>query len=297
MATPILTSLSGSVPGQDEEALRRARAAQQVQLQQQLGQTSLRGTGLSAARAAQRLAPGAITAAAGVEAAGLQQQQELAGQRAGTELARQRRETGAAVERERTAQGETLKTAEREQYEQLADEHQDTRRRITRADIAEERRLSQLGLDLDNDVFFLTDQQRKDLAALDESLVRDVFDRRRVFEQDEMGRKFSNEQQLQDWALASASSRQEFMDRSQQIQNEMRKEQALFEYALRDMSAVLKRGYMVRKGDLDGASKERLVNMKQDMEDMLRAKQDEAKAQQDRIKTFAYIGETVASIF
>jgi hypothetical protein len=95
----------------------------------------------------------------------------------------------------------------------------------------------------------------------------------------------------------SAQSEQEFKDRALAIDQEMQRESEMFKYILKDLEATLKRGYMIKKGDLDGQAQAEIIKMKQEYENMIRAKQDEDKARREQLEATVYAASLIGKVF
>jgi len=288
MATP-LQQLYDKVPGLDLTAEQQARNAANIQLKQQATQVLAQpqAQAFSGARQAQMLAPAAVQAQAQATAQAQQQQKQFLGQQAQLATAQQQMDAQARAQRAATEQASMLAAKEREQFEALADQQQATKRRITRDDIAAEKNLAQQGLILDNNVFLVSDKQYRDLANIDRTLAQMAFDDVRVFKQDEMGRKFSNELQLIHYAAQKAQTEQEFKMYAQAVEQEMKRRDIMFDVVLKDMKAVLERGYLAEKGDLDRTTRLKIE------QNVKRLEEDQAKRQRDASKKQALISGAI----
>jgi hypothetical protein len=284
MATP-LDQLYNKVPGLDLTAERQARSAANIQLKQQASQTLAQPQAqvMSSARQAQALAPAAVQLQAQAGAQAQAQQQQLLGQQAQSALRQQQLTSQLRTDRAAIEQQSMLAAKERQQFEALAAEQQATKRRITRDDIAAEKALAQQGLILDNNVFLVSDQQYKDLAKIDRDLARMAFDDVRVFKQDEMGRKFTNEQQLILYATQKAKSAQEFRSMARAVEQEMKRRDIVFDGVMKDMQQVLQRGYLNEKDDLDRDTRMQIER------NLRKLEEDQAKRQRDAAKKQALI--------
>lgn len=296
MATP-LQNLYNKVPGLDSTAEKQARAATNIQLKQQASQVAGQAPGLSGARAAQAIAPAAVQAQAQAGQQAQAQQQQLTGQQAQLALGQEQLGAQARTQRAATEQQSMLAQKEREQFERLAQAQQDTKRKITQEDIKAEKNLAQRGLILDNDMFFVSDKQYKDLANIDRGLAQKLFDDRRVFRENELGRGFANEVQLADYAVTKAKNQQELASYQQAIEQEMKRSEVMFQSAIDDLKDTLRRGFLKEKGDLDRASQYRMERTLRQLEQKQADDAKDAAQKQAIMNTVITIGSAALIAF
>lgn len=276
-----LANIANAVPVLDAEARKRAEQARQIQMAGALGQAPTASTtaGAPTARAlAQRAATAGVQAQATAELSArqrmLQNLQEVgtqALQAAGGEESVRQGQERLAGQTALTEAGRTAKTevagAERAQKVQM-----------TGQEAAEAERLQKLGIETDAKISFMTNKQRQDLSKLGRDVKQQLFDSRLQFERDGVGRKFRNERQMSDWAVSTASSREELMGRMQTIQQAAEKEIIMMKAAAARLEQALKQGFGDEQRELDQASKERMIRAKADLEKEIQAKEARAAA-------------------
>jgi hypothetical protein len=205
--TDMLKGIARNLPGTDSEAEKRRRAAQAIQLRQATAQMTPGANIKQAAQAAGAAMPAVAPSGPSQAAVGLAQQaiqaskQETAQAEAGKQLSRESQLFSAGE-----AAKEGQHRGEMAQRKQLSKAEEDTKNR-----------LSQAGINYDNQLAFMSRKQREDLAALGLNVKSELFDSRLAFDQDELGRKFDNERQLADWVVSSTLSQDEQADRMQEM--------------------------------------------------------------------------------
>ncbi len=133
---------------------------------------------------------------------------------------------------------------------------------LTDQEIASKERLQKMGIETDNTLGFLDRSQREALASLGSDVKEKIYDSRLQFDRDEVGRKFTNERQLADYAIASSKSEEQLMRRLTAIKNAARTESLILDQAEKTLMRGIGRAAETRQGVLDRASRERLVQMK-----------------------------------
>jgi hypothetical protein len=121
-----------------------------------------------------------------------------------------------------------------------------------------------------------TDNKKARIASLGSDLQKKLFDDTMKFEKDEAGRKFSNERQLQDWAILSAKNQEEAKSRLQTIQLMQERKVKLLEVAHQRVVDTLERGWKTKEQKLDQETRYQILAAKQALEEKI-AKQ-KAKA-------------------
>lgn len=255
MATPIF----------DEEAAKRLKAAKGLAIQANTQTPATPGPvqqqpTLAAPQKAQQAA--AITGAVGQQAA-----QGLAGQaQAATAQSQQALEQRAFQNKQRLAEQEIaqkafLGDADIMQGLALNAEKRQADERLTSAEIAAAKRSQRLGLETDANLSFLTRSQREQLAALGADVKEKIFDSRLQFSRDEMGRKFSNERQLSDYAIMSSKTEQELAAKLQTQQLMQKRDLQLMEAAQNKVMEALRQASADKSRELTQASKEYIANI------------------------------------
>jgi hypothetical protein len=133
---------------------------------------------------------------------------------------------------------------------------------MTETELASKERLQKMGIETDNTLAFLDRNQREALAALGSDVKDKIFDSRLQFSRDEAGRKFTNERQLADFAIATAKNEDQLMRRLSSIKQAAQMESMILDQAEKTLMQGIGRAAQVRQGELDRASKEKLIAMK-----------------------------------
>lgn len=290
-----IRQISSQIPVLNEEAQARLAAGQQLQLQQLAAATP---TKQLTTRAIQAIAPQA-TAQFGQQA--LQQQSQSSQlQMAAQEQAQQQQAAAQQqqLESQALAQRTQQQQAELQQNVNLARQEEATKNRLTDAEIAANKRLSAAGLEADNNISFMSRKQRQDLSNLGRDVKAKLFDARIQFGRDENGRKFNNERQLMDFAVASAKSQIDLQNKMQIMEQTATREIFAMEKAHAQLQQALQNGYLDSKRELDQGMKQQLAQMEQAMKKEIQKK----KAQAANTKmilggavVLAGVGMTVAS--
>lgn len=268
-----IRQIASSIPVLNEEAQARLAAGQQLQLQQLAAATPAKQL---TTRAIQAIAPQA-TAQFGQQQQALQQQNTQM-QMAAQEQAQQQSAAASQqqLEQQALSQQTAQKQAELQQNVNLARQEESTKNKLTDAELASNRRLSAAGLEADNNLSFLSRKQRQDLSNLGRDVKAKLFDARMQFAKDENGRKFSNETQLMDFAVASAKSQLDLQSKMQIMEQTATREIFAMEKAHSQLVQALKNGYLDSKRELDQASRAKLAEMERAMKREIERKKSKA---------------------
>lgn len=268
-----LQQIKNRIPVLNEQAQRQIDAGRAFQLQQAAKAAPQTP---NVTTTAQALAP-AVQQQAGQ--AMVQQQaaeQQQLGQMAQGALRQSGMEQEAALQRQARQQQEALAGKEREQQLALSREQQTLQNQLTQEEIDSNKRVQALGMDVDNQLSFLSRKQREDLSSLGQDVKAKLFDSRLQFERDEMGRKFSNDRQLMDYAISSAVSQQDVQNKMREMEQAANKELIMLEVSYKKISDAVERGYLDEKRELDQEQQKNLVLMKNKIEKQMRDKQRQA---------------------
>jgi hypothetical protein len=290
-----LRNLSRAVPGLNKEAEKRARAATQVQLQQQLGGVPAQAPVTPVAQSlAQR------QAAARQQVAASAQQQAQAQQSAIGQQALQAQ--GQAAQQQQQQRAQTLQAEQTRaglaQQKDLSKAEIESRKRTTQADIKSAQRVQRAGMEQDNKLQLLTIKQREDLARIGRDIKQQLFDSRMTFERDELGRSFSNDRQLADYTVANAKTEQEAQERLQQMQQASQRSIQLTEIALAEVEQQMKQEFQKAEAERDFAHQKDLAKMRAALQEKLRKEQADAAnkaAIWNTVGTLAGIGIVAAT--
>ena len=252
-------SLASAVPGMNQQAQQRAQAANNVSLQQQLGAAPRQ----LQTRAASQQAGAAQTAASGQLALQQnQQQQQQLTQIGQMGLQQQQNANQAAIQQQALAQKQQLAQSQQAMEARLTEAEIASRKKITNEDIATKNRLSAVGLDYDERLSILSTQQRKDLNRVGNDIQQKLFDARLSFEDDERGRKFSNQRQLADYTIMNAKSEQDFRAKAQSVSQASSRKMELLNAAYTKISKALDRSYKSEQGRLDFENQKKIAELK-----------------------------------
>jgi hypothetical protein len=198
-----LSALASAYPAMDAQAAAREKAALDIQAGQAIASTQPTGN----IRAAGQQIAGALTQAQGNAAVAQQQQSQKNLSQIG-QMAVAEQQTQAETEIANKARQQNENLARAGITSQMATQKADiaSRKTLTDADIATKQRMEAAGLVYDTRLNALTLKQREDLSKLGRDIKDELFDKNLAFEKDEVGRKFSNERQLADYAVSRAKS-------------------------------------------------------------------------------------------
>jgi len=256
----VFQGLAGQAPAIDQQAAARLKAAQAAKAQQAVGsitpqQATTPGLG-------QQIAAASVADAGQAAQQAMGQSQQMQGQLAQSAIAARAQQGEAALQQQGMAQ------AERQQGEQLGQgltlqrEEMGTKQQLSREDLARQAFLNNLGISVDRSLNLMSNEQAKSLDALGRDTKAKLFDSRMAFEQGEAGRKFANDRQLMDFAVASAKNEEDLKSKLQSMEQAGRKELIMIEAAYQKISAALERGHLDKNRELDQATKARLSEMK-----------------------------------
>ena len=266
MALKDLSALSKAVPGLNEQAQQRAQAAANVQLQQQLGsaprQTPVKA-GSQQGAAAQMTQMGKIAAQT---QANQQQQQAAIGQQA---LQQQQAQGAMQLQQRGIQQREQLAGEQQQQRIKLSDQEIASRKRLTNESLASAQRVQQMGLEYDNKLSLLSERQIRDLSRIGRDVKQKIFDSRMSFDRDEMGRKFSNERQLADYAIMTARSEEDLSNKMQQMQQQSQRKVQMMEVGYKKIINEMKRQEKMSEGQKNFEQLKMLGEMSRNMRDQI----------------------------
>lgn len=266
----MLQNIGKQIPSTNKAAAEQAKAAQEILLRKQLGEFKPGTQPIT--RIAQAAAPQIVQAQATPTLQAAQQTQEqLSG--LGQEALRQQEFTqGVDATRAEMGIQRYLATRELGVERDLANRETAARKRLTQQEIESTNRVQSIGMEVDNKLLSLDLNQREELNKIGNDVKGKILDARLAFENDELGRKFSNDRQLADFAAISAKNELEFKDRMLVMQQGYRKKAALLDICARKIREAIKRGYLTEQQKLDQNMTQMLVELE------ARAKEESAKA-------------------
>lgn len=132
-----------------------------------------------------------------------------------------------------------------------------------------------------------TEQERSDelrLSQLSESAKQEMFDSRKKFSEDELGRKFTNERQLSDFQALTARSDEDFSNFSKRVEIAYDRKQQMMKTAAARLEAGLTQEYQEYNQLLDQTSKLDITREEKSVFiDAARKKHQEIESMQKRI--------------
>ena len=261
-------------PVVDEAAKQRIKAAKDLQVQAAAAAAPV-GSGVQAAQ--QMGAAGA--AFVGQKAADIQKQQGAAASTQANlalQAATQKKQNELATQQ--LGQEKSQTEAALGQKMALTGEQRDVEQRLTTAEIQANARTSRYGIETDNNLSFLNNSQRKQLADLGGDVKQQLFDSRLQFAKDEGGRKFTNERQLADFAITSAKNKMEAAAKLQKIEQAGKMAAQLAAAAHNKVVEELARVSQLKQTAAIRKQKEDLLRMEQKAKERARARASRSKA-------------------
>jgi len=247
-------ALSKKIPEANQAVAEQAKAAREILLRKQVADTQ--PTRQNVSRIAQAAAPQAVTQMAQPTLEAATKTQQQLGAIGGEDIRRQEFDAGVEAQRQELGMQEYLSTRELAGERNLAGERTALRKRLTTQEINSAKLVSSIGIEMDNKLLSLDLAQREQLAALGNDVKGKILDSRIMFDRDEMGRRFTNERQLSDFAILSAQNEQDFQSKMLKIQQGYKKKAILYEILVNRMQEVLRRGWLTKEQGLDQALKE-----------------------------------------
>lgn len=256
----VFQGLSSQAPVMDAQAAARLKAAQAAKAQQAVStltpqQAATQGLG-------QQIATASVADAGQAAQQAMEQVQQTQGQLAQQAVQARAQQGEAALQQQGMAQ------AERQQGEQLGQgltlqrEELASKQTLSREDLAKQAFLNSIGISVDRSLTVLSTEQAKAVDALGRDVKAKLFDSRMSFEGTEAQRKFANERQLMDFAVASAKNEEDLKNKLQLMEQAGKKELIMMEAAYQKISAALERGFLDNERELDQATKVKLQEMK-----------------------------------
>lgn len=240
-------ALAQSIPGINEQAAKQQKAARDIMLQREIGSMPASATPGAAPQLAQGMAQQAGTDALQQQQA--QQQQAVQAQQVSN--AALSNEAQQQLSQRKMAQNKALADLSSLKQDEMAAAMLQSRKKVMDEEIRSADALQQFGIDQDNSLQVATIQQRKDLQRLGGDVKNQLIDSRIRFEKDEMGRKFTNERQLNDYILSNARTQQEFQNEAQELAKSKDQYILTLDMMEKKIDQALQQGYIKEKGDLD----------------------------------------------
>jgi hypothetical protein len=131
---------------------------------------------------------------------------------------------------------------------------------MTQDELATKARVESAGQEYDNRLNSLSMKQKADIAKLGRDVKQELFDSNLVFNQDEVGRKFSNDRQLRDWSVTQSKNSVELNDRMREIEQATEKDLALREASYNKVAQLLTNEGEMRRLGITGQAKIDLAN-------------------------------------
>jgi hypothetical protein len=263
-----LNALAAAVPVMNQKAARQASAAKTVGLQQQIG-TAQAPPGQTSVRTAQAAAPQATLQQAEIAANTVQQNTQQLTDVAQTGLAAQGAEAEAGLQRQQNAQQLALTSQENQQKIAMSRQDIAMRKRVTGSEQASAQRLQKVGIEVDNKLQIATLRQREQLDRLGGDVKDKIINSRLQFDRDEIGRKFTNDRQLADYALANAKTELEFKEKMREVQQTQERKIQLMEIAEKKMLGALENNWIASERQLDNENRAKIAKMAADMREAI----------------------------
>lgn len=151
-------------------------------------------------------------------------------------------------------------------------------KRLQKNELDMQKRIQSASIEYDNRLSFLTRKQREDLSALDSYTKQQIFDNRLSFRYTEGQRKFSNMRQLADYTVASALDNRDLQNRMREMNQAAAKEIMILEHVHNMLTERLKLEFRRSEGQKDNTTKIKIYEMKQAMERKIARKKKNASA-------------------
>lgn len=290
----LLSEQLRNIAGAARDQAGQQQAVQGAQLGQQVGQAIGASAGVGAGpqgkRAAQQLAAGASGAQQQIATqaqAGLQQTMGQLGQQGLQQQAQQ--------QQQRLTEQQMISDADIAELQREGKLRQNSAalnqaKELQQSEIDMQRRLTGAQLEYDNTLSFLTRKQREDLANLGTFTKQILFDQRLTFKKDEAGRKFTNMQQLADYAVASAEDQVTLQNRMREMTQAAEKEYMALEHAHKLIVNRMQKEFERAEKTKDYALLQKLKEYENAMKEKMRRK----KAKAAMISNIIIGGATIA---
>jgi hypothetical protein len=276
-----LNSIAQQIPEINSRASEAAKSAMGVQAGAQAMQAAGQ-PGADLRQVAQQTTAATTRAAGQLDTQAMRQSQKQLAQigKQGIESYRQM-SVGDLANQENLQKKQLAEEANRLRIQQTGKEIASTRK-ITEADLTMKKQLAALGIERDNDIMFATTAQREHLAALGSNIKDKILDSRLAFDRDELGRKFTNERQLEDVAILTAQNDNQLRSKLQMMNLMHDRKMSIMKMAHRKTLRVLEQGYIKEKGDLDRATERKLRKMLHDTKMQIQKEAAEKRARYAR---------------
>lgn len=283
-----LRGIANAARAQTQQQSGIAQAANTTQLQGQIAQGARQQT--QPQPAAADLA-GAMTAAQGQPVVQAAQQQAAITAQAGQAMVQQ---TGAAqaaqLQQTQDLNDEQIRAAQRSGEMRQNSEKLKSAKQLQSEELQQQQRLLSSALQYDDKLSFLTTKQRTDLAGMDRLTKQQVFDARLSFQQDELGRQFSNSRQLADFAVATAKSEEQLKQRLQDMQQAAELEVTALQTAQEKITQRMQFEFNKAEQDRDHELLAHLSRLKSDADKKAARKRAQASATSNIITGVFTIG-------
>ena len=264
-----LRNISSSIREATEGQQSAQESALGVQTQQAIGQS--RGK-----QAAQQLA-GGITQGQQQAVTGAMQSQQ--GQL--TQLAQQGIQQQGAARQQKLGEQQLLNDTQISDLQRQGQLRQNSEalrqsKELQTNELEQQKRLTGAKIDYDNSLSFLTRKQREDLSNVSEYTKQMLFDQRLMFEKDEQGRKFSNLQQLADYAVLSSRKDEDLQMKLQDMQQATELEVNALQHAHDMITSKMKLEFDRAEKTKDYALLKKLSGMKSALQEKMNRKSAKA---------------------
>lgn len=251
------------------------------------------GGGMPTKSSAQQIA-GARTAAQ--QQVNLQTQQQLGGQL--QQIGQQAADQSRMLDAKRLAEKQMLNDSQIAELQRKGVLRQNSKelnaaKQLQQNEIESQKRMLGSKLEFDDKVSFMTRKQREDLASLGNYVKQQVYDSRLAFENDELGRRFSNSRQLADYAVASFKSEIQLRDQMREMEQAATKNLMVLEHAHKLITQKMEMEFQRAEKTKDYAMLRKLQEYKRSIEE----KAAREKAKSAAISNFIVGAATIAGSF
>jgi len=250
-------------------------AVGQAQTGMQVGQAIQAGAGqpqLGGKRGAQQLATAATQQQGQVALQAQQTQQQQLGQLAQQGIAQKGQAQGMKLAQQAALDDQTIADMQRKGRLRQNSATLKQAKELQQRELDQQKRFTSAKMNYDNRLSFLTRKQREDLAALGTYTKQVLFDQRLTFQQDEAGRKFSNMQQLADYAVMSARKDEDLAMKLQDMKQANEKEIMALQHAHNMITSKMKFEFERAEKQKDYALLRKLSEMKNALDEKMRRK-------------------------
>ena len=211
-----LRAIANQARGSVDQTAKAGQAAVGAEAGQALAQTAT--TAPQGKAVSQQLAGGITAAQQGVAVKAAGDEQQILGQ-----LGQQGLQQAGQAKQQKLGEQQLINDAQIEELQRSGQLRQNSAalkqsKQLQARELGVQKRLTSAKMEYDGSLSFLTRRQREDLASMGEYTKNQMFDQRLTFEKSEGIRKFSNMQQLADYAMASMTDDMQLQSRLREME-------------------------------------------------------------------------------